>query len=174
MELRHLRYFAAVAETKHFGRAAERLHLAQPALSQAVRQLEAELGTPLFIRTTRQVNLTPAGEFLREDVAITQAWRSILDEARQNGISFDELAGRIDSYVGDRYEESFEELSRLPSDPALPSAAAVEMLRDYAERRRDASRAFADGLRTHDTKQIRDALEMANQRDSHPADLRKR
>lgn len=76
MELRQLRYFAAVAETRHFGRAAEQLHLAQPALSQAIRQLEAELGTSLFTRTTRHVQVTPAGEFLyRETQRILRSTR---------------------------------------------------------------------------------------------------
>lgn len=66
IELRHLHYFACVAEELHFSRAADKLGMAQAPLSQQIRQLEERLGTPLFSRTTRRVKLTSAGEiFLR-------------------------------------------------------------------------------------------------------------
>jgi DNA-binding transcriptional LysR family regulator len=73
VELRHLRYFIAVAEELNFSRAAQRMHMAQPPLSAAIRQLERDLGVDLFVRTTRQVKLTDAGAAFLEGARRTLA-----------------------------------------------------------------------------------------------------
>ncbi|MEV6581952.1 LysR family transcriptional regulator [Streptomyces sp. NPDC051582] len=75
MELRTLRYFVTVAEELHFGRAAARLHMTQPPLSRAIRQLETELGAPLLLRSPAGVTLTPVGSVLLAEA------RALLDRA---------------------------------------------------------------------------------------------
>jgi DNA-binding transcriptional LysR family regulator len=84
LELRHLRYFVAVAEELNFSRAAERLHMAQPPLSAAIRQLEQELGTELLLRTTREVRLTEAGATFLEGArrTLTELERARSDTQR--------------------------------------------------------------------------------------------
>jgi DNA-binding transcriptional LysR family regulator len=91
VELRHLRYFVAVAEERHFGRAADRLHMAQPPLSQQIRRLEAELGVTLLQRTTRRVELTAAGS------AYLERARAVLAAVDAAGVEAQRVA---EGYVG--------------------------------------------------------------------------
>ncbi len=81
MELRHLQHFIAVAEEKNFTRAAQRIHIVQSALSTSIKSLEIELETPLFVRSTRQVTLTPAGRAFLEKAR--EALR-VIDSGKEN------------------------------------------------------------------------------------------
>ncbi len=73
MDVRHLKYFLALAEELNFSRAANRLHMSQPPLTRQIQQLEKELGTPLFLRTSKGVTLTQAGQSLMGDAEIILA-----------------------------------------------------------------------------------------------------
>src|ERR1700754_1713770 len=85
-ELRLLRYFVAVAEERHFGRAAQRLRMAQPPLSRQIQSLERELGLILFQRTRRGVELTPAGSAFLDGARriFAEADRAIIEARRAN------------------------------------------------------------------------------------------
>lgn len=108
-ELRHLRYFVAVAEELNFSRAARRLKIAQPPLSVAIRQLETELGTELFQRSSREVTLTEAGRVLLEGARRTLAEaESSFSAAQRAG------AGELGSLrIGFSWSARFETLPTL-------------------------------------------------------------
>lgn len=141
VELRHLRYFRAVAEELHFGRAAARLGIAQPPLSQQIQSLERALGAPLFDRTRRKVQLTDAGRLLLDEsrrllgdvdrvlAAVRRTARGetgALTVAFAASVMFLSLPGIIRAFR-ERYPDVELELRELPTAPQLASIAAGEI-----------------------------------------------
>ncbi len=138
MELRHLRYFVAVAEELHFGRAAKRLNVVQPALSKQISRLENELGVRLLNRTKRSVELTEAGRVFLEDA------RQVLDQSERAALKARMMAkgeigcvevGTVGSAtygvfkeVWGLYCKRFPEVTLAPYE--LTTAEQVEALRD--------------------------------------------
>jgi DNA-binding transcriptional LysR family regulator len=142
VEIRQVRYFLAVAELRHFGRAAEQLRIVQPAVSQQIRGLEHEIGTQLFHRTTRTVELTAAGiAFLEHAREIVAAVERAGQAARQVHPRGRPLRVGTGSGLGDALSRVLERLSRGRPDLAvdLVRLPQRERLRQLAEGRLDAA-----------------------------------
>jgi DNA-binding transcriptional LysR family regulator len=137
-EARQLRYFVAVAEERSFSRAAERLHLSQPALSEAVRKLEAELGVQLLERSSRHVALTAAGDTLLEaggdvlarlDAALERTRRAAAGQAGRLRVGFQAAgAGELSTLARARFARRFPDVRVEPK--AFDWGGEVQGLRE--------------------------------------------
>ncbi len=142
MEFRQIRYFLAVAEELHFTRAADKLHVAQPALSQQIRQLEEEIGAKLFERTNRRVELTPAGEVFRTRalIAMDQMNRAAAEAGQAGrGESGSLSIGFVSSAVWGVLPAVLRQMRRKApmADIELRELDPAEQLRDIRERHLD-------------------------------------
>jgi DNA-binding transcriptional LysR family regulator len=143
VELRHLRYFVAVAEELHFRKAAERLHVAQPAVSEQIRKLEQELGVTLFNRSQRSVALTPAGTAFLEEARHVLRHATVAQQAARNAGVRATTRLRI-GYLPDSLPASVPRALRhlavsAPSvEVDLTTGPALRLIEDVRERRLDA------------------------------------
>jgi DNA-binding transcriptional LysR family regulator len=138
IEVRHLKYFVALVNEMHFTKAAQQLHIAQPALSQNIRQIEDELGARLLVRTNRDVALTPAGRVFYQEACLTlqqlertqnAVRRAVRGEAGSLAIGF-----TVTTILGDlpralsRFKDHYPEVELMVRD--LPVDTLVAMLRN--------------------------------------------
>jgi DNA-binding transcriptional LysR family regulator len=138
VELRQLRYFVTVAEELHFGRAAERLHIVQPAVSQQVRRLERELGVTLLARTTRSVALTEAGQrFLPQARSVLAAADRAVDSVAEFRAAGALVRLGTSEGLGDRLDALLRSFARLSPSASLELLHAPTMQR--LQRVRDGS-----------------------------------
>ncbi|MCW3064493.1 MAG: hypothetical protein JWN32_1665 [Solirubrobacterales bacterium] len=143
MELRHLRYFVAVAEELHFRRAAERLYVAQPAVSEQVRKLEQELGVRLFDRTQRSVSLTGAGRALLEEARRVLRQAEVAIAAARTAYDHATMQLRI-GYLPDSLPAALPRALRRLSASAprvrvdVEAGPALRLIEDLREQRLDA------------------------------------
>ena len=138
MELRHLRYFVAVAEEENVTRAAERLHISQPPLSRQIQDLEEELGVALFERTARTVRLTPVGRlFLVEARAVLQRADEAVQRVRstQGGMEGDLAIGFAPSLTVELLPEALRQFQKsFPKvKVSLRDLSSEEMIRGLHE-----------------------------------------
>lgn len=129
------------------------------ALFLAIALLLGNIPSPSYRWSEEQLARGEIRGFLSEDARINARLRVILENAPRSAASFNQMAGRIEAEVVQPYEQSFEQLSALHLGPEVPSAVIVEQFRRYAENRRDASQALAEGIRENNPERIRDALD---------------
>jgi DNA-binding transcriptional LysR family regulator len=158
MKLRHLRYFLAVAEELHFGRAAEGLSIKQPPLSRQIQNLEADLGVKLFDRTNRRVALTPHGRYLKTAAAQLLAEADRIEQTvglMKEGTAGFARIGYVGSAMhsvlpgllrklGDRFPEIYPELFELGNDEQVRALEAGEIDIGFVR-----TPIHAEGLVTH-------------------------
>lgn len=120
LELRHLHYFLAVAEDLHFRKAAERLFISQPGLSRQIKEMEADIGVKLFIRDSRNVALTSAGVYLKEEIErnlknldhILQHAR-LLDQGKEGAIDLGYVGSAMNKLIPDLLVQFGEEFPKV-------------------------------------------------------------